>query len=345
MTVLRLAGKLLGVLLLLCLPSQPPGVTVGSAHAAGPQSLPDGDRPFRVVNGTILSPTGASFQAKGINIYDKQLDCCAGLARRLFPGLNFVRIAVEHPGSAARLVPYVVSFTMAGIVVEIEDHSAPCCRRNIPTGGDLVNELDWYRSLSEIFKSNPYVWFGTMNEPDDPSRIANVARHERAIYDAIRGTGNKSPILLQCRGGWLADFALDNPGYFASMTNVVWEPHFYGWIVGESVDQRKVDAAVRRAETDWGLGGADVIQQVRSADGLVPLIIGEYGVSSRGSGPCDANYPQVLRAVQQSGFGSAAWAFNAGNETLVANGRRTNYGDEVAEWIRSGTSNSFASCP
>jgi hypothetical protein len=300
---------------------------------------------FRVADGKILSPDGAPFIAKGINLYDSQLSCCTTNAMNLFKGMNFVRVAVEHYASAAALRPYVAQLTSAGIVVEIEDHSAPCCKRNVLSGKALAKELDWYSSLAKAFKDNPHVWFGTMNEPDDRWNIASVAQQERSIYDAIRATGNTNPILLQCRGGWVADFAIQNPAYFASMTNVIWEPHFYGGTVDSSTDQAAVKAGVLRAAASWGDGGVELIQTVRGADGVLPVIIGEYGVSTSGSGPCDPNYMQVLHAVQQSGYGSAAWAYSAGTDTMVSGNNRNNYGQEVAEWIRSGVTAPFSVCP
>jgi hypothetical protein len=82
--------------------------------------------------------------------------------------------------------------------------------------------------------------------------------------------------------------------------------------------------------------GITAAQTIRSGDGLVPVIIGEYGNSTTGD-QIDPNGDVVLQAVQQSGYGSVAWAWHAAEtigDMLVDNsGNLTAYGHEVASFI------------
>jgi hypothetical protein len=75
-------------------------------------------------------------------------------------------------------------------------------------------------------------------------------------------------------------------------------------------------------------------QSVKSADGTMPVIIGEYGPSSSGLAGYDANGLQVVQAVDESGYGTMAWAWNAGTDTLTTNGNAlTDFGQMVAQHI------------
>jgi hypothetical protein len=53
------------------------------------------------------------------------------------------------------------------------------------------------------------------------------------------------------------------------MTNVVWDVHFYAWVANNSTDQTTVNQAL-----DSG------VQTITGADGTIPPLIGEYGVST-----------------------------------------------------------------
>jgi hypothetical protein len=81
-------------------------------------------------------------------------------------------------------------------------------------------------------------------------------------------------------------------------------------------------------------------QSMTTADGHVPVIIGEYGISTDGE-TLDANADQVLRAAQYSDLVIGAAAFTwagSGLDTLTdGQGHLTSYGQEVAQWIASGS--------
>ena len=55
------------------------------------------------------------------------------------------------------------------------------------------------------FKNNPMVWFGTNNEPSETDASGNwnppaLSDWQKATYDAVRNTGNTSPVLLEANG-------------------------------------------------------------------------------------------------------------------------------------------------
>ena len=286
---------------------------------------------FVAANGQILDPNGNPFIAKGINIYDNQMLAGPELTT-LFPGMNMVRLAVEDLSTPlSDIQTFVQQMTSQGIVVEIEDHTSPGGVDNIPTGSALTNELNWYSQLASTFANNPYVWFGTMNEPYSPSDETQVSAQEKQIYDTIRAAGNTNPVMLEQIGGF-TDTGLAASDYSA-MTNVIWDTHYYGWVSNMSTDQTTVDNALTAQVAN--------AQSISSAEGQIPVIIGEYGPSSDGT-TTDANASQVEQAVQSSGYGSLAWEFGAGADDLVqgsfpTGGTLTSYGQEVANFIATPT--------
>src|SRR3954452_23832323 len=90
---------------------------------------------------------------------------------------------------------------------------------------------------------------------------------------------------------------------YGCMQNTIWDMHYYGWLTKFNTDQSTVDQDVK--------ANAAGAQRIKSADGTMPVIIGEYGNSTTGQS-IDANGDQVIRAVQNSGFGSAAWWYDQG---------------------------------
>src|SRR5271168_671825 len=124
---------------------------------------------FQIANGQIIAPNGQTFIAKGINIRWDQLSGAVDSGQLLqdFPGLNMVRVNYENGTSPyddpSAIEAAVNALTAKGVVVEIEDHTGIS---DPPyTGAALSAEQAWYSTLATDFKNNPYVWFGTYNEP------------------------------------------------------------------------------------------------------------------------------------------------------------------------------------
>ena len=247
----------------------------------------------------------------------------------LFPGTNFVRFATGYQATdMAAEEAYVTSLTQAGIVVEIEDHPYPS--PGVYSGAQLQAESAWYAQLAQLYVNNPYVWFGTMNEPSGGSP-AGIEDQELATYNAIHGAGSNAILMLELYGG-------GNPGTigipggmtdgdYANMSNVAFDLHFYGWAVNYSTDPGTISnylkSAVQQAQTLTGAGGS-----------TIPVIIGEFGNATDGS-TMDPDGTQVVAAVLSSGQGYAAWTFgdSGGDIDNLVSGGLTDYGQQVAAGI------------
>lgn len=245
---------------------------------------------------------GQPIQFRGINIYSDDLrQQGAAAVLNTFPGINLLRVNVFdlNADSAAVLKPYVDQLTSAGVVVELEDHNYP----TVLTGSSLQAAAQWYASLATAFAGNSNVIFGTQNEPDLSAGWGGVDTEIRTIYNAIRSTGNQNLILLNAAGGYTT--AGLNPSTYASMTNVAWDLHYYNWMANDSTNVTTNAQALQNE-----VAGAQATDNI-------PVVIGEYGISSGANGPVnDPGGIQVTQAVEQSGYSSAAWAWTSGNPTF-----------------------------
>lgn len=253
---------------------------------------------FEVSNGQIIGPNGQPFVADGVDVMEGNQPSAATLQQD-FPGINFVRLAIYDYASPATLESYVDSLTSAGIVVELEDHSnstganAGGSQGTIFTGSELTTELNWYSSVGAAFASNPDVWFGTDNEPSETDANgqtdpAALSAWQEETYNAIRSTGNNNPIMIEINGGSTpSSFA---QGYvssdYSSMTNIIGDVHYYGWVTNYSTNQATVSA-------NLSANIAQTQQTITSANGTIPVIIGEYGNSTTGMS-IDPNANQVI---------------------------------------------------
>ena len=298
---------------------------------------------FRTDNGRIIGPNGAAFTARGINVFASQMGDANQILKD-FPGLNFVRLAVYNYDSPDAYATFINTMSSRGVVVELEDHTSSDGsnqgggRGSAFTGPQLTNELNWYSSVARAYASNPFVWFGTDNEPPN----AGLSTWEQQTYNAIRSTGNNNPIMLELPGGAypgaqsIASYGMD-PSVYAAMSNIVADVHSYGWSSSFIPDQQTVGAAL-----------TDLVQGARtmpSASGNVPVILGEYGPSSE-TGTPDANADQVLLVAQQSnqtaGAVAFAWSGRGANSLTDEQANPTPYGQQVAQWIASSSQASAA---
>jgi hypothetical protein len=299
---------------------------------------------FYTGNGEIMGPNGNVFIAEGINVFDWAM----GDANQIladFPSINFVRLNCDTYQDPSAYASFIQTMTSHGVVVEIEDHTNSTGvdggggQGTAYTGQQLTNELNWFSSLASVYANNPYVWFGTDNEPP----AAGLTQWEQETYQAIRSTGNENPIMMELPGTGQPTLPPADQGMtlsaYTSMTNIIADPHFYGWIAGFSTNQQTVDTALAEQ--------VQSAQAIQSASGAVPVIVGEYGISTDGENT-DANGNQVLTAVQQAAnsgeiSGAAAWNWYCGgtSDNLTdGNGNLTSYGQEVSNWIKTTLSNS-----
>lgn len=300
---------------------------------------------FGTINGTIYSPNGTPFVPRGVDVHDNDLAAAAQQLPTQFPGINMVRVDVTSYADPSTFAAAVNTLTSQGIVVAFTDYTnstgqdAGGGQGVVYTGAQLAAENAWFSSMASYFKNNPYVWLGTNNEP--ASSGGNVSSWQQSTYNAIRSTGNDNPILIDPTtasgpGNWTVG---PNPSVYSTMSNVIIDAHFYGWVSGYSTDQSIVNQAL--ASEISGLQ-----QSAQSANGTMPVIIGEYGNSTSGTG-VDANGQQVLNAVigaAAKGIGSTAWTWDAdatiggpandpNGDALLSGGQLTAMGQQVQQFI------------
>ena len=165
--------------------------------SVSPLSSPSGR--FIVSNGKVWDPKGNPWVGRGINVADAQMaEVCTSAScdplLSVFPGLNFVRINCYSYNPPSYYLQFISWATAKGIVVELEDHTNTEGNNGgnvgvVYTGTLLTNELNWYTSIATAFASNPYVWFGTDNEPAVNPSIAALSTWQQQTYNAIRATG------------------------------------------------------------------------------------------------------------------------------------------------------------
>jgi Cellulase (glycosyl hydrolase family 5) len=296
---------------------------------------------FGTINGQIYTPGGQVFVPRGINVMDSQMGAASQILAD-FPGINFIRLNVYSYQPPSAYQAFISTMTAHGVVVELEDHTGTAQDagggdqggNTVFAGQQLTNELNWYSSIASAFASNPYVWIGTDNEPAEATspngsdNPAALAQWQLDTYNAIRNAGNNSPIMLEDQSNLPAS-------YYAGMTNTIWDDHYYGWESGNSTNQSTVNSSLASS--------ISAIQQIQSADGVMPVIVGEYGPSTNGQ-TNDANGSQVLQAVQSSGVGSVAWGYDTGvADNLTDGSGMTSFGAEVAGYI--GTTPACAQSP
>jgi len=187
--------------------------------------------------------------------------------------------------------------------------------------------------------NNPYVWFGTMNEPQG----GDITGEHVNVYNAIRNTGSDTMLLMEAGVGagnpGQTGPAVLNPSAYSGMYNVAWDLHFYGWARGYSTDQNQVNSMLYGC-TGCGTGILSA-QQITCKSGKIPVINAEFGVSTTGQS-FDANQNQDVQAVTvwaiQNNYtrGFSGWHWNADPyNALQNNGQLTNWGKELANAIKN----------
>jgi len=287
---------------------------------------------LNVSNGQIIDGTGNPFIVRGVNIYaDVLMSVGPATITNTFPGLDFLRVNVLDMAadSAAKLEPFVDALTSLGVVVELEDHNSS----TVLTGAALNSAVQRYTDWATVFKDNPNVVFGTQNEPLGSG--SSIDGEISTIYNSIRATGNSNLVLIDPYGGYSTKGLIASD--FTSMTNVAWDIHYYSEFSDYSTDLGANESALANE-----VAGTHAI---RSANGAIPIIIGEYGPA-----PGDSISPggsQAIAAVEASGLGSLAWAWETGNPSPYPGdllnppwtggpSALTSYGQTVAQYIAAG---------
>ena len=301
---------------------------------------------FSVSGGQILDPNGQPFVARGINTGTigingraetiSIMNTMASQLTSTFPGVNMVRVpiwqnAINQGLTPADLAPAVKALNAAGVVVEFEYHDYPTTL----SGGALTSVANFYSGLATTFNGNPNVWFGSQNEPGGGPIDTEIS----TLYNAVRAAGNNTIFMMCMNGGYTTNGL--NPATYTSMHNVVWDTHFYSWEPGGMYGLDPTNPAQSAQALANNL--KSITNFTHSADGTIPIIIGEYGPAA-GNAMDNGGY-QTVASVEQSGVGSLAWAwdtFNSGNPIpgdLVnppwsgGQSNLTNWGQTLENWL------------
>jgi hypothetical protein len=345
------------------------GITACSDNNSPAHSL-EATGLFRISEGRIIAPDGTEFIARGINIYNstfypndhptKGADAVDQIVK-LFPKINMIRFAYQDDtpnnlfwSSTAVddtfLKTFVEAATSRRIVVLLEDHS---------TISDFTwtqGQINAYTTFAARYKNNPYVWLGTENEPDSVNR-EGIVQNVRATYDAIRNTGNNNIVCILSRGGGYTEDLLTYANYIQggsvpnypnsgpgaggssvkAMRNIIWDMHLYLWANPSASIEEVENTLWNGIDSQWGpFAGINVYHNgPQSADGIIPVIVGEWGKDWAGD--------NVQAVILQTGsapypVGNLSWNWSAGEpDILVSGNSRTPYGDAVNAFINAGT--------
>jgi dienelactone hydrolase len=113
------------------------------------------------------TPNGQTFVPQGVSVVDGTLpsviDGSGNPLLSKFPHINMVRIAVwsGYNQNDQGIITAIDALTKKGVVVQINNYNAP----NAIDAGDMNQESDWIKSWAAAYKGNPFVWFGSKNEP------------------------------------------------------------------------------------------------------------------------------------------------------------------------------------
>jgi hypothetical protein len=298
----------------------PTSTSSGSCKASGTKN-------FSVSDGRIIDPDGQTFVPQGVSVVDGTLpsviDSSGNPLLTKFPKVNMVRIAVwgGYNKNDQGIITAIDALTKKGVVVQINNYNAP----NAIDAGDMNQESDWIKSWAAAYKGNPFVWFGSKNEPKNGS--STTSSEHKSFYDAVRSTGNNSLISFDLIDGIWTN-GLDGSVY-AVMRNVSIDAHYYNRKAKYSTDlganQNALAAEVSDAQN---LG--------HSADGVMPVFIGEWGNSADGAN-IDPGWRAVVSLVLASGFGQVAWVFFcpgcSADQLTQGGGGLTEFGQMVAAGI------------
>ena len=177
---------------------------------------------------------------------------------------------------------------------------------------------------------NPRVWYCCGNEPQDwyvglPS--GSISAEHKAMYDAIRNTGNQAPIGICATGCVLAD-GLDFNAY-THMHGVVWNVHYYNWLANGSPDYQANVNALYNEIADQ--------QRIRSGDGLIPCLVGEYGNATDGAHVDAGGWAavQAVLDVSPAYSGNAAFCYSCWPSWMGGSPNADQLTDEWNNWAHT----------
>lgn len=291
---------------------------------------------FQIKNGQILDPNGSVFNAAGVNIYwntTTMAQLCPTAActpfLQNFPHVNFVRMVWENGYNQTGMEPYVGYLTALGIVVDIGDFNISPSQPPA-AGTTLTAQTAWYSGLASTYKNNPYVWYESQNEMYGPG--STVASNEQILYNTVRAQTSTGIVFLGFPGGGnLGTVGINANIYvngiftgpmpastFTPMSNIVWDLHFYAFLVNKIEGSYSTDIPTIQTVLTGSIPnayGVSAAQTLTSADGTVPVIVGEFGNSTTGQS-LDPDGAELVTATATYPSDSGYAAFAVGTYAI-----------------------------
>lgn len=271
----------------------------------------------------------------------------------LLPGIKVLRIACYEYFPPTQYLQITNWLTALGIVVIYEDHQDSTGTGNgggagvVFSGATLAQELAWYQALATQFNGNPYVWFGTTNEPSINPSVQALWNWQQSIYNTIRAVNPTCMIELEVGG--VPSQWLGNP-FVGGWTNIIFGPHFYGWVFNAQfggISQADIFSSAPGAVTSWG-GITQICQSLNAMHNAqghpIPAMCLEFGPGTvapqdvSGNAVVDANFQAANAGVM---VGWAAWNITPGGGvnqiTNSPSQLQSPYGVQVASQILNQT--------
>ncbi len=250
-----------------------------------PPPIPAGSV-FKVSGGNLHKPDGSLFKPTGIDLWwasmsntapptgwnqaDQVISNWTTGAPMLaaFPDMNTIRLAcfMDDFPTVAQLKPLVDFCTAHRIVLIIDAHDYSGGSNWVYSYGDgsLQKAVAFFQAHGAAWKGNPWVMFQTENEPGTPN-----SDEMNALYDAVRGQGNETPIFLS----WVTWGYTDRVDHNIAqrMHNVCIDLHCYA--MGAGSNNMDINAHLA-----WIANTTQSINSVfKSADGEIPIMCLEFG--------------------------------------------------------------------
>lgn len=301
----------------------------GSVVQFGNTGSSSGTGEFRIVGRDIVDPNGNKYFPIGANlsvkiipvqyVFEGNTGTSTGRSADVQAwGWNTVRatiICVADTPTKQQIYDgldtFIREYTAKKIVVMIECHDMTAGSGNDSNTNLMANQWvpalqTFWTDMANKYKTNPYVWFNTANEPMGwtNGQWSNWLTFQTNFYNLIRGTGAKNIFVADIPfwGQDLSFLANDTTiiNWAKSKCNALFSTHVYG-------------GAGNYTQT------GQYMQQIVNSG--VPLISGEFGVDVRT--PNDQNRRDAANAVidfgRAYGIGALWWHGNGDTNTEVFN--------------------------
>src|SRR5215472_2318418 len=198
--------------------------------------------------------------------------------KQQFPSSTAVNLAIGADNNGclsaqpiANIINWIDAAYAAGMVTMVSDYrpGQPAVR----SGQDLANALNWLSQLVTHYKGTQKIILTTENEV-----IGKLAGEHQATYNMVRSIDALVPIFFEAQAGNATSTGGLDPAIYTTMHGAGFNVHIYPWEFNTgSQNQADYDNTSRGYVQKWQ-------SFAQSADGAMPVLMGEGGNSTSGSG-------------------------------------------------------------